>query len=253
MAGREPMSSVDRAWLMMDDPTNPMVINGFWIFEEPLLYEQVLAVLEERLLIHARFRQRVVEHRGALRPRAYWEVDPEFDLRAHVGRIVLPSPGDKKALNDTVARLLIAPLDLNRPLWRFTLIEGYGGGSVFFGRIHHCIGDGAALVRVLLSLTDGSAQGARRAPVAAAGPPQKGTSRAPRRDSSRDGDIAARPQGGQTAGQSSVSGGKGRTAGWEAHRCVSQAGVDDNGRQNGFQRCGWGRQSGCLVQGDSLG
>ena len=70
MAGREPMSSVDRAWLMMDDPTNPMVINGFWIFREVLQYEHVLAVLEERLLIHERFRQRVVEHRGALRTRA---------------------------------------------------------------------------------------------------------------------------------------------------------------------------------------
>ena len=158
MAGRERMSSVDRAWLMMDDPTNPMVINGFWIFEEPLQYEQALAVLEERLLIHERFRQRVVQRRGALRPRAYWEVDPAFDLRAHVGRIVLPPPGDRKALNDTVARLLTAPLALDRPLWTFTLIEGYGGGSVFFGRIHHCIGDGAALVRVLLSLTDGSPQ-----------------------------------------------------------------------------------------------
>ncbi len=164
MTGREPMSSVDRAWLMMDDPTNPMVINGFWIFEKPLQYEHVLAVLEERLLIHPRFRQRVVENRGALRTRSYWQTDPEFDLRAHVGRIVLPSPGDTKTLNDTVSRLLTAPLDLNRPLWTFTLIEGYEGGSVFFGRIHHCIGDGVALVRVLLSLADESA----------GGPPQRG-------------------------------------------------------------------------------
>ena len=173
LAAREPMSSVDRAWLMMDDPTNPMVINGFWIFEELLPYERVLAVLEERLLIHARFRQRVVEHRGLLRTRACWELDPAFDLRAHVGRIVLPEPGDRQTLNETVARLLSAPLDLNRPLWKFTLIEGYGGGSVFFGRIHHCIGDGAALVRVLLSLADDSAEGVRRAPAAAAALPQE--------------------------------------------------------------------------------
>ena len=164
MTGREPMSSVDRAWLMMDDPANPMVINGFWIFEEPLQYEHVLAVLEERLLIYERFRQRVVERRGALRPRAHWEFDPEFDLRAHVGRFVLPSPGDKRTLNDAVARLLVHPLDRNRPLWTFTLIEGYEGGSVFFARVHHCIGDGAALVKVLFSLADESAQGARRPP-----------------------------------------------------------------------------------------
>lgn len=170
MAGREPMSSVDRAWLLMDDPTNPMVINGFWIFRERLRYEHVLAVLRERLLVHERFRQRVVAERGAFRPRSFWQTDPEFDLRAHVGRIVLPSPGDMKALNSTVAQLLTVPLDLNRPLWRFTLIEGFGDGSVFFGRIHHCIGDGAALVRVLLSLTDESAEGARPVPDPAAGP-----------------------------------------------------------------------------------
>ena len=173
MARREPMSSVDRAWLKMDDPTNPMVINGFWVFEELLQYEHVLAVLEERLLIHERFRQRVVEYRGTLRTRSYWEIDPEFDLRAHVGRIALPPPGDKKTLNETIARLLIEPLDLNRPLWEFTLIEGYEGGSVFFGRIHHCIGDGAALVNVLLSLADESTEGARRAQPAGAGLPPK--------------------------------------------------------------------------------
>ena len=173
MARREPMSSVDRAWLKMDDPTNPMVINGFWVFEELLQYEHVLAVLEERLLIHERFRQRVVEYRGTLRTRSYWEIDPEFDLRAHVGRIALPPPGDKKTLNETIARLLIDPLDLNRPLWAFTLIEGYEGGSVFFGRIHHCIGDGAALVNVLLSLADESTEGARRAQPAGAGLPPK--------------------------------------------------------------------------------
>ena len=197
MAGREPMSSVDRAWLMMDDPTNPMVINGFWIFEELLQYEHVLAVLEERLLIHERFRQRVVEHRGAFRTRSYWQTDPEFDLRAHVGRITLPSPGDTNTLNDTVARLLTVPLDLNRPLWTFTLIEGYGGGSVFFGRIHHCIGDGAALVRVLIALTDESAEGARPAPAPAAGPPPN---RNPLPPPTRPA-AAILPQGRKRAGQ----------------------------------------------------
>ena len=164
MTPREPMSNVDRAWLMMDDPTNPMVINGFWIFKELLAYEDVLAVLEERLLIYDRFRQRVVQRRGAFRKRAYWEIDPQFSLRGHVGRVVLPAPGDTQTLNHTMARLLTIPLDRSRPLWTFTLIQGYQGGSVFFGRIHHSIGDGAALVRVLLSLADASADGEWRAP-----------------------------------------------------------------------------------------
>ena len=195
MAGREPMSSVDRAWLLMDDPTNPMVINGFWFFREMLQYEDVLAVLEERLLIHERFRQRVVTIRGAFRSRSYWQTDPEFDLRAHVGRIVLPSPGDTITLNETVARLLSASLDMDLPLWRFTLIEGYGGGSVFFGRIHHCIGDGSALVRVLLGLTDGSAEGAGPIPGPDAWPPRNRSSLgAPNQVGAPPG--AAKPAGG---------------------------------------------------------
>ena len=239
MAGREPMSSVDRAWLLMDDPTNPMVINGFWIFREMLQYERVLAVLEERLLTHERFSQRVVKYRGVLRSRFYWQTDPEFDLRAHVGRIVLPSPGDMKTLNDTVARLLTAPLELNRPLWTFTLIEGYGGGSVFFGRIHHCIGDGSALVRVLLGLADASAEGVRPIPAPATGPPPKGefsTFFDRGRRPSGVGDIAGRRREGRTTRASAVPSGKGRTAGWEVRSCFGQAGADDDRRQDSFQR-----------------
>ncbi len=201
MAGREPMSSVDRAWLLMDDPTNPMVINGFWIFREMLQYERVLAVLEKRLLIHERFRQRVVSYQGAFRTRTYWQTDLEFDLRAHVERIVLSSPGDTQTLNDTVARLLTAPLDMNRPPWTITLIEGYGDGSVFFGRIHHCIGDGAALVRVLLGLTDESAEGARPKQAPVAGPQRDRNSLQPATRVAARPVGAKLPEGGEKAAQ----------------------------------------------------
>ncbi len=151
------MSSVDRSWLLMDRPTNRMVINGFWLFKEPVDYQQALATLEERLLIHDRFRQRVVEPKG-LAGRAYWEEDPHFDIRAHVRHIALPAPGDKAALQELMAELIADPLDRSRPLWMFYIIDNYEGGNVLFGRIHHCIGDGAALVNVLLSLSDPTAE-----------------------------------------------------------------------------------------------
>lgn len=153
MPQREQMSSVDRSWLMMDSPTNRTIINGFWVFDRPVEYERVLAVLEERLLIYDRFRQRIVESPGAL-GRAFWETDPHFDVRAHLHHIGLPSPGDKKALQELMAELIVQPLERSRPLWDFYLIDNYLGGNVLCGRIHHCVGDGAALVQVLLSLTD---------------------------------------------------------------------------------------------------
>lgn len=153
MPQREPMSSVDRSWLLMDGPTNRTVINGFWVFDQPVEYERVLAVLQERLLIYNRFRQRITETGGPL-GRTWWERDPHFDIRSHLHRIGLPSPGDKTALQNLMAELIVQPLDHARPLWDFYLIDNYQGGNVLFGRVHHCVGDGAALVQVLLSLTD---------------------------------------------------------------------------------------------------
>ena len=49
------------------------------------------------------------------------------------------------------------PLDFSKPLWQIHLIENYCGGAVVLLRFHHCIGDGIALVHVLLSSTDTTA------------------------------------------------------------------------------------------------
>ena len=54
------------------------------------------------------------------------------------------------------------PLDFSRPLWELHLIEGYEAGCALLLRVHHCIADGIALARVLLSLTDERAGGGGR-------------------------------------------------------------------------------------------
>jgi WS/DGAT/MGAT family acyltransferase len=46
------------------------------------------------------------------------------------------------------------PLDRAKPLWHIYLIDGYGEGCAVYVRMHHCIADGIALARVMLSLTD---------------------------------------------------------------------------------------------------
>ncbi|HET8593218.1 MAG TPA: WS/DGAT domain-containing protein, partial [Solirubrobacterales bacterium] len=56
-------------------------------------------------------------------------------------------------------------LDRSQPLWQFHLVDGYGEGGALVSRIHHCIADGIALGRVLLSLTD-------EAPDAGIAPPE---------------------------------------------------------------------------------
>ena len=57
----EPMSNVDAAWLHMEDPTNLMMVTGLMLFDEPLEFERLKAMLKQRWLRFERFSQRVVE------------------------------------------------------------------------------------------------------------------------------------------------------------------------------------------------
>jgi WS/DGAT/MGAT family acyltransferase len=148
--GRQPLSSIDFAWLRMDEPTNLMLINGVLTLAAPLAIERLRQVIVERLLPIERFRQRVVKFGGDSR----WEIAPDFELDRHVFAVTLPDPGGDSELTEVVNPLLGEPLDPSRPLWEFRLIHNYLGGSVLMGRIHHAVGDGMALMLVLLSLTD---------------------------------------------------------------------------------------------------
>ncbi len=148
----EDMSNVDTAWLHMELPNNLMMITGVFVFDQPLDFERFRATLEQRFLRFERFRQRVVETRRGPR----WEMDPHFDIANHVHRIALPAPGDQQALQELVSDLMSTPLDFTKPLWQFHLVEGYQGGAAWIGRLHHCVGDGIALMRVLLAMSDES-------------------------------------------------------------------------------------------------
>lgn len=153
---KETMSNVDTAWLQMDRQVNLMMISAFMAFDGPMDYERVLTTVERRLLTFDRFRQRIVAPRVPF-GNFTWELDPHFDIRAHVHRIALPAPGNKSALQDLMSDITSTPLDRSRPLWQFHIVEGYQDGWVLAGRLHHSIADGIALMRVLLSLTDLSA------------------------------------------------------------------------------------------------
>jgi WS/DGAT/MGAT family acyltransferase len=148
------MSNADAAWLHMDQPTNLMVITSALWFDEPVDWDRTRELLRTRLVErYPRFRQRVVEGRAPLSG-PHWEDDPRFDLDLHLHRLALPGRGDRAALEALVADLMATPLDPAKPLWHWSLVDGYGEGSAIVARMHHCIADGIALSRVLFSLTD---------------------------------------------------------------------------------------------------
>jgi WS/DGAT/MGAT family acyltransferase len=151
---KQRMSTADAAWLHMDRPTNLMVVNSVMWTGEPIDRDRARAIVEERLVDRfPRFSQRIAEPTLGLGVPS-WEDDPDFDLDVHLHHLALPAPGGPAELQRLVADLMTQPLDRNKPLWHSYLVEGYGGGSAMITRIHHCIADGIALARLLLSLTD---------------------------------------------------------------------------------------------------
>ncbi len=149
----KPMTNADNFWLSMDEPTNLMVITAFMEFEGPLDFKRLLATIDSRLASFPRFQKRIIKPKSGVGLPS-WEIDPNYDLRSHIQRVALPSPGDKTDLQEMISNLTVTPLDPNRPLWQVHLIENYGSGCVLFFRIHHCIADGISLVHVLLSTAD---------------------------------------------------------------------------------------------------
>ncbi len=176
----ELFSSVDAAWLHIDRRTNMAIIVGVMMFETPIGWPALKRLIEERLLIYDRFRQRVKEPLLRLGlPR--WEMDPHFDWDYHLARAQLPGAGDEAELKKLAGKLMSQPLDLRHPLWQMHYVENYGTGCALVTRLHHCIADGLALVQVLLSLTDST-------PEAEATRPQAGP-----RDSAEEADEVFRP------------------------------------------------------------
>ena len=152
----ERMSRVDTAWLRMDNDVNLMMIVGVWLLAPAVPYEALCARVADKLLKYSRFRQKVVQDPMG----AQWVADDAFDVHHHVLHEKLKrkrGQSERAALQARVADLANTPLDPAHPLWQFHLVEGYEGGSALIARVHHCIGDGIALISVMLSITDGGA------------------------------------------------------------------------------------------------
>ncbi len=147
------MSNADNFWLCMDDPTNLMMITAFMAFDDCINFKRLRATIESRISSFPRFRKKVVKPVSGMGTPT-WEMDRHFDIRSHIHRVALPSPGSKAELQEMVSDMMAAPLDPHKPLWQVHLIENYGEGCVVLFRIHHCIADGIALVYVLLAAAD---------------------------------------------------------------------------------------------------
>ncbi len=173
---RTPVAANDAIWLQ-DTSTNPMVINGVFITDRidletfrQLFVDRIINDSDGR---YARFRRRVERSGG----RWDWVDDPDFDITRHI----VPA-GDRELdstekLRHYVGAEASKTLPAGQPLWQIQLVENFeDGGSAFLARLHHCIGDGMALVAVMFHLMEelqdaGEAGPASIQPAAGAGAP----------------------------------------------------------------------------------
>jgi diacylglycerol O-acyltransferase len=158
------LSAQDASFLYFETPHMPMHIGGIMIYDPSTVrggkqrFKNILAFIEERLHLARTFRQKLVQVPFNL-DHPYWIEDRDFDLEYHVRHMRLPEPGDWRQLCIQVARLHARPLDLTKPLWEFTIIEGLDaiaglppGSYAMVSKVHHAAIDGIAGVDLIKAL-----------------------------------------------------------------------------------------------------
>ncbi|MDP3969708.1 MAG: wax ester/triacylglycerol synthase family O-acyltransferase [Nocardioides sp.] len=114
--------------------------------ERSFEYEDLLALIGERIDFVPRYRQRIRTVPGRL-GMPVWVDEDDFDLRYHVRRSALPRPGSMDQLRELVARIMSRRLDFQRPLWELYFVEGLEGGRVaLLSKSHQVLVDGVSTV-----------------------------------------------------------------------------------------------------------
>src|SRR5256885_7139110 len=156
----EPLVGLDTWFLYGERHEAPLHIGATYIFEGDARIKggrgaQGLArTVEERIHLVPRYRQKLM-WRPANLGNPVWVDDPDFDLSYHVRRAALPAPGDDAMLRDYVARVFARPLDLDKPLWEMTVVEGLAGGRIaVVNKVHHAMVDGISTVDLATLLLD---------------------------------------------------------------------------------------------------
>lgn len=148
------LQGMDASFVAMESRNSPMHIGSILIYNPEtapggfVRFKDILGFFESRLQLSRTVRQRLVRVPFDL-DYPYWIEDPDFDLEYHVRHVALPKPGDWRQLCIQAARIFARPLDLERPPWEFTVVEGLDnipgvakGSFAMVTKVHHSAIDG---------------------------------------------------------------------------------------------------------------
>lgn len=160
------LSTTDASFLNVETDRCPMHLTSLLIFDQAtapdahVTFKQILATVQDRISLVPAYRERLV-HVPLQLGHPWWVDDGGFDVEFHVRHIALPQPGDWRQLCIQTARLASRPLDLKRPLWEMTVVEGLNdvdghpaGSFAVVLKTHHAAVDGVTGMQVLSVLLD---------------------------------------------------------------------------------------------------
>ena len=132
----ERLSGVDAGFLYMETPTQHMhtlKVSFLDVSGVPggYTYEAFTAALEKRLHLLPPFRRRLRTVPFRLH-HPVWVEDEAVDVPRHLRRVVVPSPGTKREVEQVIGKLASTPLDRSRPLWEIAVLEGLADGRSRF-------------------------------------------------------------------------------------------------------------------------
>ncbi|MGM0772897.1 MAG: WS/DGAT/MGAT family O-acyltransferase [Pseudomonadota bacterium] len=146
----KPLSPVDQVFLWLEKRQQPMHVGGLQLFSFPEdapddYVAQLADQLRERCIVTPPFDQRLSNRFG----QPFWVEDEHLDLEHHFRFEALPTPGRIRELLAFVSAEHSHPMDRERPMWEFHLIEGLKDRQfAVYTKIHHSLVDGVSAMRL---------------------------------------------------------------------------------------------------------
>ena len=160
----EKISGQDATFLYAESPSSPMQIATLSIVEGSLKFDDFKAIVASKLHLIPKFRKRLLNVPFNL-DYPYWVDDPNFNIDLHINRLKLPEPANWATLREMTSSIFSTPLDLRRPLWSISFIEGLDevsqvpkGSVAIVTKVHHVMIDGSSGVGIMGLLFDKSAE-----------------------------------------------------------------------------------------------
>lgn len=158
------MQGLDTVFVAMERPVAPLHIGSVLIYDPStapngfVRFKDILSFIEGRLHLCDTMRQKMVKVPFGL-DYPYWIQDSSFDIEYHVRHVALPKPGDWRQLCIQAARIFARPLDLSRPPWEITVVEGLDnipgvakGSYAMITKVHHSAIDGVSGIDMMNAL-----------------------------------------------------------------------------------------------------